>query len=279
MPDSGRLFRDSVASLEAAGVASPQNDARELFESVLGAPAYMWPKNIDEARAARLQSLVSERARRVPLQHVLGKMWFYGLALSAGPGVFCVRPETEVLAHWAIERFRGQRVRALDLCTGSGALALALAKNLDAQVSAVELSATAAEAARSNARTLGLEIDIVEADALKVNPEWEGSFDLVVSNPPYVPPRELEPELAHDPDMALWGGDADGMQFIRYLIPVAYSYLRPGGVFGMEHDDTQAEATRLLARACGFEQVETMTDLNGRPRFLTAQKPINEAKQ
>ncbi|MDO5034929.1 MAG: peptide chain release factor N(5)-glutamine methyltransferase [Actinomycetaceae bacterium] len=271
MPNPHELFRESVSKLVGAGVPSAQNDARLIFESVLHEPQYMWPSMIDEPDAEALTSLVAKRAGRVPLQHVLGKMWFYGIELVAGPQVFSVRPETEVLAHWAIEKTRpGDSV--LDLCTGSGALALAIAANRGGEVTALELSSEAAEVARLNAAKNRLNVQVVEADALEPREEWLGKFDVVVSNPPYVPPRRLDPELDFDPPAALWGGGEDGLDFIRELIPIAYSYLKPGGYFGMEHDDTQGDQTRKLAADAGFTGVQTLEDLNGRPRFLTARK-------
>ncbi|WP_072342192.1 peptide chain release factor N(5)-glutamine methyltransferase [Actinomyces urinae] len=276
--DPLRLFREQVQTLARAGVDSAEADARAIFEAVLSEPMYMWPREIAPDDAREIEAMIARRASREPLQHVLGKMWFYGLELGAGPGVFCVRPETEVLAKWAIDAIGRQKAAVLDLCTGSGALALAVAANTRADVVALEGSPEACAAARVNAESLGLKVQVVQGDALVFNPQWEAKFDLVVSNPPYVPPRALAPELDFDPPQALWGGGDDGLDFARGLVPLIYRYLKPGGCFGMEHDDTQGEATREIARDAGFADVCTLADLNERPRFVVAQKPLGECR-
>ncbi|WP_297556180.1 peptide chain release factor N(5)-glutamine methyltransferase [uncultured Actinomyces sp.] len=272
------LFREGIQTLAQAGVESAQADARAIFEAVLGAPIYMWPREIEPDDAREIEALIARRASREPLQHVLGKMWFYGLELEAGPGVFCVRPETEVLAKWAIDAIAGEAAVVLDACTGSGALALAIAANTPASVVALEKSQAACVAAHANAQALGLEMQVVQGDALVFNPQWEAKFDLVISNPPYVPPRQLAPELDFDPPEALWGGGDDGLDFVRGLVPVIYQYLKPGGRFGMEHDDTQGKAAFEIARNAGFVHVRTLADLNERPRFVVAQKPLGECR-
>lgn len=273
------LFREQVQTLARAGVDSAEADARAIFEATLSEPMYMWPREIEPDDVWEIEAMIARRASREPLQHVLGKMWFYGLELGAGPGVFCVRPETEVLAKWAIDAIGSQPAAVLDLCTGSGALALAVAANTrGADVVALEKSQEACAAARANAESLGLKVPVIQGDALIFNPQWEAKFDLVVSNPPYVPPRQLAPELDFDPPQALWGGGDDGLDFVRGLVPLIYRYLKPGGRFGMEHDDTQGEAIREIARDAGFANVSTISDLNERPRFVVAQKPLGECR-
>lgn len=279
------LLKTSIRILTDAGVPSPQVDARAIFESVLNKPPYMWPSFISEGAAREIESLIGKRASRVPLQHVLGKMWFLGLELVARPGVFSVRPETEVLAQWAIDQLRdtqaGDNPRVLDLCTGSGALALAVAHaHPEADVTAIELSAPAIQVARENAETHELPVRFIHGDALEFRPELEASCDLVISNPPYVPPRQLDPELNHDPQEALWGGGEDGLDFLRDLIPLCAKYAKPGAHIGIEHDDTQGEATQRLAQNAGLTDIHTLKDLAGRDRFLVARRPeVKEVKQ
>jgi release factor glutamine methyltransferase len=281
--DPHKLWNDSTRILELAGVPSPEHDAREIAEFVIGKPPYMWPNSISEGDADRIEDLVAKRKERIPLQHILGKMWFLGLELKAQPGVFSVRPETEVLAEWAIQSLSKlsenksfgsvDPLRVLDLCTGAGPLALSISRAYpNAKVVAVEQSKVAAEVATENAQALGVPVEVLHADALALNPDWVGSYDLVVSNPPYVPPRKLEPELDHDPEEALWGGGEDGLDFIRDLIPIAHEYLKPGGWLGIEHDDSQGTATVELAREAGFIEAYTLQDLNLRDRFLIAHK-------
>lgn len=269
------VFREAVEALTHAGVDSPLVDARALIEHVVGARQYMWPQTIDDDAANRVRELVRRRATREPLQHILGTQWFMGLELLAGPAAMCVRPETEVMTEWAIHWLsRRNTARVLDLCTGSGAIALAIADRVPhAEVDAVELSKEACNLARANARALSLPVTVMEADATVLNPRWLGAYDLVISNPPYVPPRELPPEVAHDPPMALWGGGRDGLDIPSKIVAVAARYLVPGGALVVEHDETQGAAMRALALDAGLIDAHTFHDLARRDRFVVSYAP------
>ncbi|MDO5728119.1 MAG: peptide chain release factor N(5)-glutamine methyltransferase [Actinomycetaceae bacterium] len=276
MPQSPhQLYQDAVAALSSAGVPSPEVDARALIEHVLGQPTYLWPPTVNQETADAIETLIARRVSREPLQHILGKQWFMGLELCASPAAMCVRPETEVMTQWAVEWLKTRpQARVLDLCTGSGAIALAIADRYrDAAVIAVEISPVACDLARANARVLDLPIDIITADATEFRPEWERNFDLVIANPPYVPPRNLSLEVAHDPELALWGGGADGLDIPSRIIAVAAQYLTAAGVFLMEHDDTQGRAVRALAEQRGLTRVKTHQDLAGRDRFVVGFAP------
>lgn len=277
--DARGLFREAAETLTQAGVTSPLIDARSLMEHAVGTTQYLWPNTIDEGVARRVRDLVNRRACREPLQHILGVQWFMGLELAAGPEVMCVRPETEVVTQWAIEWLsRRDGPTVLDLCTGSGAIALAIADRVpQARVTAVELSTEACNLARANARALSLPVTIIEADATVLNEQWLGACDLVISNPPYVPRRELPPEVAYDPPMALWGGGEDGLEIPSQIVQVAARYLVPGGVLVMEHDDTQGSVMRDLARDAGLVNARTGRDLAQRDRFVVAQVPATMA--
>ena len=165
--------------------------------------------------------------------------------------------------------------RVVDLCTGSGAIAAAIKSELPAaQVFAVELSEDAIPYARKNLEPLG--VHLVQGDALTALTELVGTFDVVLSNPPYIPPANVpaDPEAAlHDPDMALYGGGADGMQMPTAIAARAYELLAPGGFFMMEHDDTQEEAVAELLARVGFKRCYPVRDLNGRPRHSAGYKP------
>ncbi|MCT1450817.1 peptide chain release factor N(5)-glutamine methyltransferase [Corynebacterium sp. p3-SID1194] len=261
-----------------AHVASPDVDARLIAAHLLGVPATQLilaePTPEFEADYA---ALIARRVEREPLQHILGTAAFGVHDLKVGPGVFIPRPETEVLAEWAVGQAPTGTV--VDLGTGSGALAIYIAERARPElVIGVEKSPVAAQAARDNSAALSnvriIEGDMTDPDLLS---ELTGTVDLIVANPPYVPfvpeeSGELEPEVYRDPLDAVFSGD-DGMDAIRGLIPVAARLLAPGGKLGIEHDDTTAALTRELVEADGsFENIRNMPDLTGRDRFVTASK-------
>lgn len=268
--------------LAAAGVPSPRFDAEELLAHVLGrsratlaAAAAPGP---DHRR--RYAELLELRADRVPLQHLTGVTGFRHLDLAVGPGVFIPRPETELLAGWAIEALREHPAPLVaDLCAGSGAIALALANELPAAtVYAVELDPDAVAWARRNAEARlsagDRPIILLEGDAAapSVLSDLDGRLDVVVMNPPYVPDDAVvAPEVArHDPRLAIFGGP-DGLVVVRRLIARAAALLGPGGRVGIEHADLQGELLPAAVVASGaFTDVEDHRDLNDRPRFTTA---------
>lgn len=293
------VVRGAAALLAEAGVPSPGVDARLLAEHLLGGPLALAPGTVEElgegpggeggAFLRDYADLVARRARREPLQHLTGVMHFRRLTLPAGPGVFVVRPETEALAEWALADLRdlmgADPAIVVDLCTGSGALALALGTERPrTTVHAVELSAPAAAAARASAERLAPEasrvssaVTVHQGDATDpaVLADLDGSVDLVVANPPYVPPdaEPVDPEVRdHDPDIALYGGGVDGLEIPRGVLTRAARLLRPGGVVLMEHAEVQGRAARALATSLGFAHVATLLDLTGRDRFLRARR-------
>jgi len=230
-------------------------------------------------QVAEYEALVARRVCREPLQHITGSAPFYRLELAVGPGVFVPRPETELLVEEALGVLRltekTNAPRSVDLCTGSGAIAAAVKSELpDAQVFAVELSEDAIPYTRRNLEPLG--VHLVQGDALTSLSELAGTFDAVLSNPPYIPPANVpaDPEAAlHDPDMALYGGGEDGMQMPSAIAARAFELLTPGGLFIMEHDDTQEEAVAELLARVGFEDCYPVRDLNNRPRHSVGYKP------
>lgn len=276
------------ATAALAQVPSPRVDAELLAAHLLHGGsraelqrALLMGERLTPAQVAEYEVLVARRARREPLQHITGRAPFYRLELSVGPGVFVPRPETELLVEEALKvlSVRADTVpggsRVVDLCTGSGAIAAAIKSELPAaQVFAVELSEDAIPYARKNLEPLG--VHLVQGDALTALTELVGTFDAVLSNPPYIPPANVptNPEAAlHDPDMALYGGGADGMQMPAAIAARAYELLTPGGFFMMEHDDTQEEAVAELLARVGFERCYPVRDLNGRPRHSAGYKP------
>ena len=225
------------------------------------------------------ETLVAERARRIPLQHLTGVAAFRHLTLRVGPGVFVPRPETEVVAQAAIDEALGCGPHPLvvDLCTGSGALAFAIASEAPgARVVGVEIDALAIGWARANREATGLDVELVHDDATVALPELEGVVDVVVSNPPYIPQgmEPVDPEVRdHDPAVALYGGSEDGLRIPLAVGARAARLLRPGGLLVMEHADSHGRSLpERLERTGAWRELDDHLDLSGRPRFVTARR-------
>ena len=292
---------DAVA-LAASVLKTSTSEVHKLM--IMGAPV---PEGFGD--------LVAERARRVPLQHLTGKAGFRRLELSVGPGVFVPRFETEFVAGLAISLLLGKprdgaqesrtnlgtvhrplprsavedptpslglvsegvlaRVVVVDLCTGSGAIALAIKDEVPAaEVHGVELSELAYAWAIRNRDDLGLEVDLRLGDATLAFPDLEAGVDLVVSNPPYIPTGSIpsDPEVRdHDPEVALYGGSSDGLRIPLEVAARAAVLLRPGGLLVMEHADVQGDSLPAALRKTGvWLDLQDVRDLNGRPRAVTA---------
>ncbi len=270
------LLADAEARLAEAGVSSPRVDAELLLSHVTGVPRSLL---LVAARPNDLQhrsytEMVEARARRVPLQHLTGSAAFRFVDLEVGPGVFVPRPETEVLTGWAVEQAAlVEDPVVADLCTGSGAIALAIVHEVaGARVHAVELDETAYGWAQRNLSGTG--VDLRLGDAADAFADLDGQVDVVVSNPPYIPLDAWEsvaPEVRdHDPELALWSGE-DGLDAMRMIEATAWRLLKPGGVVGVEHADVQGEsAPKVFDRR--WTDVRDHPDLAGRPRFVTARK-------
>lgn len=276
MSDRRAVLTRATARLSEAGVPSPAHDAAELLAHVLGRSRgeLALIVEIDESDRAAYDALVDRRAARVPLQHLTGSSAFRYLEVAVGPGVFVPRPETELLAGWAIERACALEAPiVLDLCTGSGVIAASIAGEVpDAQVVAVELDPLAWRWAEKNLAGTG--IDLRLGDLADACPDLEGRVDVITCNPPYVPLEAWEsvaPEARdHDPDLALFSGE-DGLDAIRVLALRATRLLKPGGVIGVEHADVQGISAPAVFAASGhWTEVRDHLDLAGRPRFLTA---------
>jgi release factor glutamine methyltransferase len=267
---------DSATTLLAgAGIDSARYDAEELAAHVAGTERGRLTllDSPDDTFFDHYNAAVAARSRRVPLQHLTGIAAFGPLTLSVGPGVFIPRPETEAMLEWAVGQDLPANPVVVDVCTGSGALALALAQHWpDARVIGLDDSDDALCYARRNA--VGTAVEFVRADVtdLDVLADLDGNIDLVVSNPPYVPDgADLEPEVVeHDPPHAVFGGP-DGMAVIPAVARLAGRLLRPGGLFAVEHDDTTSSITvETVSGTELFDDIVARTDLTGRLRFVTA---------
>ncbi|MGW5668007.1 peptide chain release factor N(5)-glutamine methyltransferase [Micromonospora sp. NPDC003776] len=270
--------------LAAAGIEASRAEAELLAAYVLGVPRgrLALADGFTPAQRERLDALVERRAAREPLQHLTGLAGFRHLELAVGPGVFVPRPETELLAGWGVAQGRRRAAPlVVDLCSGSGAIALAVAQELPAaRVVAVERSAAALDWLRRNAAGRAAAgdtpIEVVAADVTDPDllADLVGRVDVLLCNPPYVPRSVVvPPEVGgYDPDEAVFGG-ADGLDVIRPVLARAAVLLRPGGALGVEHDDTHGAAVPALLAGDGrYEHVEEHRDLVGRPRFATASR-------
>ena len=263
-------IREAIALLTEADVPSAEHDARALA-------AYA------ESSGADFAELVRRRASRVPLQHLIGSVGFRYIDLEVGSGVFVPRPETEVVAGVAIDHARaaGEAPVVVDLCSGSGVIALSVANEVPgATVHAVEIDQDALGWLHRNAAARqeagDTPVTVHRGDAATALPELDGRADVVVSNPPYVAADELtlvDPEVRdHDPLLALVAGD-DGLAVIRQVAATAMRLLRSGGWVVVEHSDRQGESAPEVLRRAGFVDVTDAADLAGRPRVAAGRKP------
>lgn len=262
---------------------SPEHDARDLLAHVLGlSRGRLMTLEVADAvplltseQAGEYDALVARRAAREPLQHLTGVVGFRYVELLVGPGVFIPRPETELLAGWAIEQCSHLVAPVVvDLCTGSGAIAKAIAHEVpNAQVYAVELGDSAHDWAVKNLTGTGVEL--THGDMADTLAELDGTVDVITCNPPYIPLEAWESVAAeardHDPHLALFSGD-DGLTAMRVLEERASRLLKPLGVVGAEHADVQGDAAPAVFTHAGrWLNVRDHHDLAGRPRFVTAQ--------
>ena len=277
--NSRRLLAEAHEQLADAGVASPEHDAAELLAFVLGTTrgGLVLCDGVTPEHRSAFADLVARRARREPLQHLTGTATFRYVELAVGPGVFVPRPETELLAGWAIEQAgdiagSGRQPVVVDLCTGSGAMALAIWDELpEADVHAVELSDDAYTWAAGN--LANTDVDLRPGDMADAFEDLDGTVDVVVCNPPYIPLEAFQsvaPEARDfDPSLALWSGQ-DGLDATRLLEKVGARLLRPGGVLGAEHADVQGDSAQAVFAATGrWSDVRDNEDLAGRSRYVT----------
>ncbi len=270
----------ATALLASSGVPSPRVDAELLAGHVLGLSRggvqarLATGSSLSADDAVTLFGLVERRAAREPLQHLTGLAAFRSLELAVGPGVFVPRPETEVVVQFAIDALRavpGEPL-AVDLGTGSGAIALAMATEVPhARVWGVEVSPLAYVWTRQNFRDVANATPVF-IDLARALPELDGTVDVVISNPPYIPvgaiPRDPEVRL-HDPEIALYGGE-DGLDVVRTVSVTARRLLHPGGTLVLEHGELQAAPIAALLASDGWTAIAHHRDLTGRDRATTA---------
>ena len=268
-----RELRDEIAvELAAAGVEDATTDARLFLEEALHTSyagflmryAQQVPPEVEE----QVRAWTALRAKRIPLQQITGEAPFLGLSFIVTPAVLIPRADTETLATVGLECCQDAEV--LDLCTGSGILAVTLAvRGKCAHVTASDISEDALAIARKNAERHNASVTFIQSDLFDRIP---GRFDLIVSNPPYIPTDdiwELAPEVRdHDPHLALDGG-SDGLSFYRRILGEVTDHLNPGGRLAVEIGDTQAEEVRALFEKAGLEEIRVIKDLSGLDRVVT----------
>ncbi|MBI3828021.1 MAG: peptide chain release factor N(5)-glutamine methyltransferase [Planctomycetes bacterium] len=282
------LIQWTRAFFERKGIPSARLEAEMLLSEVLGCPRIKlytdFEKAVPDDKLAVFRAYVKRRAEaREPLQYIVGWTEFLDLKLKVAPAVLIPRPETEELAEWAIgilKALPGECLKALDIGTGSGCLALALAaKEPRAQVTATDLAKDALGIARENAVNLKLDarVSLLEGDCFApLPPEQKGSFDLIVSNPPYIDPAQkaaLQAEVRdHEPAAALYA-EEHGLAVIRKIISGAGEWLKPGGRLGLEIAPEQAGEVKALLGTAGFAEIEVRKDAQGRERMAMANRP------
>lgn len=277
-------IRYGTERLQEAGRDAPRRTAIWLLcdlDECSRASIYGYPdQEVASDVVTRFIDAIERRASGEPLQHILGYSEFFGLRLHVSPDVLIPRPETEEVVEYALKTLRGVNApRILDAGTGSGCIALALkSERPDADVVACDVSESALEVARANARDLKLDVDLRRADML--HPDFPSalgtSYDLLISNPPYIPDEEAESlsdtVREYDPHLALFSGD-DALQFYRQLAEHADVMLSPGGCLIVEtHAHYASGVADVFARA-GLTDVQIEQDLGGRPRIARASKP------
>ena len=266
-------YRRGYERLEAAGITDARTDTWILMEAVSGMSRALYLAERDRPMPpemeARFREMTEKRTRRIPVQYLTGEQEFMGYSFRVTPDVLIPRQDTEVLVETA-EKALKPGMRVLDMCTGSGCIAVSLAlRHPEIQVQASDISGKALAVAQENARRLVAEVTFVQSDMFA---EILGPFDVIVSNPPYIPTEVIETlqeeVRLHEPKGAL-DGSGDGLFFYRILAEKGGRYLKPGGRMFLEIGCEQSRDVEALLRENGFEEIQTGKDLAGLDRVVT----------
>lgn len=273
---AAEVVREGARLLESCGIDNAEHDSFMLLAQETGMDRTHYYTHRDlpvpDLVYAHFMDRIARRAEHEPLQHILGKAWFYGCEFEVNGSVLIPRQETEILVENALKRI-DDGMNVLDLCTGSGCIILSIAgqKNLNAAVGA-DISKEALLVAERNRRRLKADhVRLIQSDLFDGLAEWKGRFDLIVSNPPYIRTADIEllseEVRLHDPRLAL-DGAADGLHFYREITAQAPKYLKPGGWLLYETGSDQGAAVRALLNENGFDAVEVIRDLAGLERVV-----------
>ncbi|WP_411826426.1 peptide chain release factor N(5)-glutamine methyltransferase [Luteolibacter sp. AS25] len=264
--------------LEKRGVEDARRNMEHLLAFQLGCGRMQlytqFDKPLEEADLAPLRELLKKRSERVPLQHILGSVTFYGRDFICDGRGLIPRPETEELVEMILAKAPQKPLEILDMGCGSGILGLTLAaERPESTVTMVDVSEDALSLTRENAVKLQIEnVRIIQGNLFE---NIAGSFDVIAANLPYVPTgeqQEMEPELGFDPALALFSGE-DGLDLLRQFIPASFGFLNPGGLLAMEIGHDQASHVARLLESSGFAEIDTLKDLSGIARFPFAKHP------
>jgi release factor glutamine methyltransferase len=279
---SRRVLTWASRHFEQKGVDAPRLTAEMLLAHVLSCDRIRLyvelDRPLDRSELAAMRSFIERRLAREPTQYLTGRQHFYGRAFAVDPRVLIPRPETELVVEAVLRTIpKEEPSRLLDLCTGSGCIAVTLAaERPQAAVWATDLSSSACEVARRNAESLGVgqRVTILEGD-LFAPLATAAPFDAIATNPPYVPRPQipgLSAEVRREPAMALDGGE-DGLSVVRAILGSARSHLRPGGWLAMEIAEDQGPRVRDLFAAAGFEDIGVEKDLARHDRLVVGRAP------
>ncbi len=273
------LIRRASESFCAAGIPDPVNDAALLLSHLTGRPPLALRLDeetvLDPSVIDSFKSLAEQRLSRIPLQYLLGEAPFYGRMFRVDFRVLIPRPETELLCEWALELLKDHSSpRILDLCCGSGCIGITLKAELpSASVTLSDISPDALDLAAENASLLGADVALCRSDLLEA---FSGtSFDLIISNPPYIPSADcdtLQEEVLREPRLALDGGK-DGLSVYRRIVREAFHRLSPGGFLLMELGIGEDEAVSALLSDYGYESIQIREDLSGIRRMILSTHP------
>lgn len=273
--DVRRLIRDSL---------TPKYGEREAIEMARIIMMHLKGWNLNQLLAfedrepsdfikGSAASIVNQLLQDVPLQYILGETTFYGLKIGVKPGVLIPRPETEELVDMIVKENQQPDLKILDLCTGSGAIALALSRNIPfSKVEGIDISPTAIEVAKENAKSLKVNVEIEKADIFSFS-EHKGAFDIIVSNPPYVDESEkhdMEANvLEHEPHEALFVPDDNPLLFYKRIAEIGNETLSDGGKLYLEINPRHAAELKEMLTETGYGKVEIHKDIHGKDRFAT----------
>ncbi|MGA1794995.1 MAG: peptide chain release factor N(5)-glutamine methyltransferase [bacterium] len=277
-----RLLEWTIPYLEGLGLERPRFDSEMLLACALGKDRLWLYTHYDQPltppELAKYRSAVIRRSRREPLQYILGHWGFWSLEFAVGPGVLIPRQETEHLVEFALTRARPGHC-ILDVCTGSGNVAVCLAKEVpSASLWATDISGQAIELAKENARIHNVleRIHFAVGDLFEPVSAQGTCFDLVVCNPPYIPSGDidgLQPEISRFEPRAAVDGGIDGLAFYRRLVPDAIAFLKPTGWLVVEIGTDQAPSVREMLAAWRYREIEVVKDYSGQERVVAGIRP------
>lgn len=269
------LYEKAKTEFDKAGIDDPAFNSMCLVERVFGVDKnalITGAPTANDDKAVQFITLVGRRLSGEPLQYLLGQWEFYGYPLKVGEGVLIPRDDTEVLLRDCLKLLENRpKAKVLDLCSGSGALAIALAKELDVEITAVEVSPKALPYLVRNVAMNKAEVKVIRGDVFECMDKFEdGCFDLILSNPPYIKSSDidgLQKEISFEPRLALDGGD-DGYDFYRHIVSAWKSKLKDGGTLAFELGEGQFETVSEMMKAEGFENIDGSLDLGGVQRSI-----------